>query len=237
MEQNKLNIFLNCEKHERCVVAAVCYSFRTILGEFVNCIKSMKAHADKDGFSKIAIILDENIREELGQVGYDTNTLEKYHININSVNNVSHRELLDLFVNNIRKCLTEEEKETADKIEGILLDTAQKWRSVYVSESDKSLVNGMGAMCFGCELILPSLFQKLITLIKSQFPDLCEDDLAYLYVHVFVDVEHGKVLSSIADSLCEQDENNILNIETSLQRVKDASDKFWTIANLQNKKS
>ena len=228
------NIFLKCENHNRCVIAAVCCSFGTILSEFVHCMESARTHAINDGLLHIATILDENIQEELGQSEYDSNLLEKYRIEMNLVNNVSHRELLDVFVKSIREQLTKEEQDTASKIESKLYHTAQKWKNVYVNESNKSLANALGAMCYGCELVLPALFQELITLIRLQFPNVCDDGLAYLYIHVFVDVEHGKVLSSIANSICRQDEKKRRDIMTSLQHVKEASDHFWAEALLQN---
>jgi len=114
-----------------------------------------------------------------------------------------------------------------------LFKTAQKWQSVYVNESEKSLANGIGAMCYGCELVLPSLFQKLLTLIRFHFPNILEDGLAYLRIHVFVDVEHGDILSSIADSICRQDDKKTIDVMTSLQHVKEASDNFWAEAILQ----
>ena len=204
------NAFLDDTSTSRMKTAAFCYSLRTILGDFVVYIKNMKFQAKCENYHFIEEILQQNIDEEFGLVNYDEFSLHQAGIAQCDVKGVMHSELLEVFLAGLDKALSTKEKVSINKLLANISTETTNWRKEFVESSIHSLSKGIGAVGFGCELVLPNLFDKLLLKIRNDFPEIEEMYLNYFKLHIFVDKEHGTILVDIAKYLNKVPGNGVL---------------------------
>jgi hypothetical protein len=157
-----------------------------------------------DFFGGADELLSENLREESGI--YDDEMLSELReqgFDVNNIIGIPHKDLQSRVFQKIKYAPgVEVELEKVGDIShlGLML------KHLFDHLSTESLASSLGSLYFGCELIVPLFYRKILDAIDTLFGDyLTKDDKLFYDLHIGLDQDHAmklkeKILTCIASN-------------------------------------
>mmetsp|Transcript_13358 Transcript_13358/g.20291 ORF Transcript_13358/g.20291 Transcript_13358/m.20291 type:complete len:1097 (+) Transcript_13358:24-3314(+) len=138
-------------------------------------------------------LLSENLAEENGIYDDDIlQTLREQGFDANKIVGIPHKDLQARIFQKM-ECMPgmkDQLREIPDVSRlGLVLQDTVKYHAT------KSLVSSLGSLYFGCELIVPSFYRKILDAIETLFGKyLSRDDTLFYHLHIDIDKDHATKL-------------------------------------------
>tara|TARA_B100001059_G_C17824077_1_gene580224 strand:+ start:2322 stop:3107 length:786 start_codon:yes stop_codon:yes gene_type:complete len=148
-------------------------------------------------------ILKENLTEELGDQA--SSDYKKW----------PHRKLFDKFCSDL-KVNTENYR-----LENKIFLTTKLWREYMMTNTSSKLPGvALGTICFGSELIVPTLYKKILNILRKGQSIISKEAEYFFELHCTMDVEHTQKIVEICKKLCDEPsfrEGLLFSTNTSLE--------------------